>query len=565
MPKNSPLFFLKLLLDSHKRLRILPIGVLGAAIMENIFGGKMFRSAILVVFFGLVFGACSLSPQPETEAEQAERIAGDRANLRALAFANNRRLMFEPVSLEEAVARAVRYNLSERVAAFESALREQGVTVAHLELLPDLTTRAGYSRRSNRDKTFSEDFFRKGEADKNRVSTASDRGVRTSSLEFSWNILDFGVSYLAARQASNQYLIALESQRRSLHNFVREVQSAFWRSVASEHVLSRWGLVKAATDRSLKEIRALRASGVSNLRQNYEAERSLLDLASRLEDLQATLVSAKIELSSLIGAPPGTNFELLAPQMDYSFPDEEFVLGHVSRLETSALANRPEVREQVYRERIAEDGVRRAILEMIPGLRFNASGNYTSDSFKQNSTWFSYGPSISYNLFSVFQGPAKMKEAEISVDLAKARRLAVSMAVLAQVHISVADYFWSMARFALSRQLMGVNSSVAEQVAAEGEAGMASDIDKVRSALDYMISVFDYYNSYGRLANSYTRVLSSSGVDYLDLDVYDDAMPYDELLRKVKARLSFDKRLYIERSLADESGLGDETEEAAGL
>lgn len=518
---------------------------------------------VLVLSLGL--GACSLSVSPteETENEQAERIAGDRANLRALAFANNRRLMFEPVTLEEAVARAVRFNLSERVAAFESALREQGVTVAQLNRLPNLTARAGYSRRSNKDLTFS-DRNKDGIADTSGdPGTASDQGVRTTALEFSWNILDFGVSYLAARQASNSYLIAVESQRRALQNFVREVQSAFWRSIAAKHVLSRWDLVKGATGKSLNDIRALRASGVSNLRQNYQAERGLLDLSSRLDDLRATLVSAKIELSSLIGAPPGTDFEIVASEMDYSFPEEDFLLGHVGNLETSALISRPEVREQVYRKRIAEDSVRRAILEMIPGLRFSASGNYTSDSFKKNSNWFSYGPSISYNLFSVFKVPAKKKEAEISVELAKARRLAVSMAVLAQVHISVADYFWSMSRFEISRQLMTVNSAVAEQVAAEGQAGLVSDIEKVRSALDYMISVFDYYNSYGKLANSYTRVLSSSGIDYIDLDVTDDDIPYDVLLNKVRSRLNFDKRLYIERTLGEKKSVFDKVASAS--
>ena len=508
-------------------------------------------------FVGLFLCACGVvTPESENQSEQVTRIVEDRAQLKQLAFANNRRLMFEPVTLEEAIARATRYNLNERVAAFEAALAQKGLTVAELGMLPDLTAKAGYSRRSSRDATFSEDKDRPGTPDKTRAAgSASNQGIRTSSLEFSWNILDFGVSYLAARQASNQYLIAKENQRRSLHNLLRDVQSAFWRTVASKYVLSRWGLVKGATDNSLNDIRELRAAGVSNLRRNYEAERGLLDLSRRLEDLQTTLVSAKIELASLIGAPPGTDFEVEAGEMEYSFPDQPFVLENINKLETVALAYRPEVREQVYRERIGEDGVRRAILEMIPGLRFSASGNYTSDTFKRNSTWFSYGPSVSYNLFSIFQGPARMEEAEMSVEIAKARRLAVGMAVLAQVHISTADYFWSLGRFDSARQLMDVNSSIAEQVAAEGGAGLVSNIDRVRSALDYMISVYDYYNSYATLANSYTRVLSSSGIDYLDLDVVNDDLPYNSLLKKVQSRLAFDKKLYIERSLGDKRSL----------
>ncbi len=503
---------------------------------------------VLSVVLGL--GACSVSPEEETAAERAERVAADRGKLKELAFANNRRLMFEPVTLEEAVARAVRFNLTEKVTAFETALKEQGLTVANLDMLPALVAQAGYSRRTNRDRTFSESRELGVPNKEGRASTASDQGVRTASLEFSWNILDFGVSYLAARQASNAYLIARESQRGALQNFVREVQSAFWRSIAAENVLSRWDMVSSAADESLKDIRALRASGVSNLRENYQAERALLDLASRLEDLRVTLVATKIELSNLMGAPPGVEFRVFVPELGYTFPKEEAVLAQMSNLETSALANRPEIREQVYRGRIAKDAIRGAILEMIPGLRLSASGNYTSDSFKRENAWLSYGPSISYNLFSVFEGPAKMKEAEISLDLAKARRLAISMASLAQLHISVADYFWNLDRFDLASQLIDVNSAIAEQIAAEGKAGLVSDVEKVRAALDYMVSVFDYYNSYGRLNNSYTRVLSSAGIDYITLSDTDDSIPYEELLAKVRSRLKFDKRLYIERAVA---------------
>jgi len=70
-----------------------------------------------------------------------------------------------------------------------------------------------------------------------------------------------------------------------------------------------------------------------------------------------------------------------------------------------------------------------------------------------------------------------------------------------------------------------------------------------------MISVYDYYNSYATLANSYTRLLSSSGIDYLDIDVANSDMPYLELLKKVRSRLSFDKKLYIGRSLSDKQSL----------
>ncbi|KPX91409.1 Outer membrane efflux protein [Pseudomonas meliae] len=46
----------------------------------------------------------------------------------------------------------------------------------------------------------------------------------------------------------------------------------------------------------------------------------------------------------------------------------------MARLETEALASRPELREQDYQTRISSAETRKAMLRMLPGLEFSAGG-----------------------------------------------------------------------------------------------------------------------------------------------------------------------------------------------
>ena len=61
---------------------------------------------------------------------------------------------------------------------------------------------------------------------------SQDKTLRSGDLALSWNILDFGLSYVRARQAADQVLIAREIQRRTTHGLLEDVRSEFWRAAS---------------------------------------------------------------------------------------------------------------------------------------------------------------------------------------------------------------------------------------------------------------------------------------------------------------------------------------------
>lgn len=111
----------------------------------------------------------------------------------------------------------------------------------------------------------------------------------------------------------------------------------------------------------------------------------------------------------------------------------------MARLETEALASRPELREQDYQTRISSAETRKAMLRMLPGLEFSAGGHYDSNSFLVNDKWADLGVKVTWNLFNVLSAPAAIDVAKAGEEVATARRQAMSIAVLAQLYVAQRD------------------------------------------------------------------------------------------------------------------------------
>ncbi|MBI1207737.1 MAG: hypothetical protein GC191_10670 [Azospirillum sp.] len=94
----------------------------------------------------VALSACSITPEPMSDAEKTARIAADR-----LVMFQDTEPVTGPVGLDEAMARAVKYNLDHRVELMSAAVAQAQLNLAHYDLLPKLTAAAGYSSRSNSD------------------------------------------------------------------------------------------------------------------------------------------------------------------------------------------------------------------------------------------------------------------------------------------------------------------------------------------------------------------------------------------------------------------------------
>ena len=187
---------------------------MAASGLQSKLNGGLRRGATtaLVGLFAMVVVGCTTTPQPFT-AEEIDAFAADK---RQRAIADSQEQVTGSIDLYEAMARALKYNLDHRLEMSEVALRYAELSDGEFDMLPDLVARVDWSDRSNQP--FSRSLRTDGSVS-DVLTTSEDPGSTYSSLELSWDVLDFGLSYYRSKQNADRVLIA-EEQRRSTINRV---------------------------------------------------------------------------------------------------------------------------------------------------------------------------------------------------------------------------------------------------------------------------------------------------------------------------------------------------------
>lgn len=467
-------------------------------------GGKTLRLAAAASVVALL-SACAVSPEPYTQGEFNARAAADRE-----AMFQGQEALSGPLTLEEALARVLKYNLDRRVQMMEEALALGQTELDRFDLLPEITANAGYTGKSEHYATTSRDLYTQAPSDAN-PTYSSDRDTVTADLGLTWNILDFGVSYITAHQNADRALIAQERRRRTVQNLAQEVRFTYWRAAAAQVLRDKVRDTVSSAEVALKNAEQVEAEGLRDPIQALRMQKTLLESLRQLEAIDQELTSAKAELAALINLPPGSNFALDTSR-PMSVPEVDVPL---ERLEELALANNPHVREQDYLSRITIDETRKEILKLLPGISFSLSSQYDSNSFLADNNWNQAGVKVAWNLLSIFSAPDRIDYAETAEQVVEAKRLALRMAVLAQVHV-VSNQFASAAKqFQRADRLWTIEARLADAAANQSRGGAQSEIEKVSTETSAIAAELRRYQTYAQLQEAFGKLQATIGSDPL--------------------------------------------------
>ncbi len=466
---------------------------------------KVFSSTLLMSS-ALVLAGCSVTPEPLTMEDHLQRIERDSKAL----FGNQEKIE-APITLYDAMARALKYNLDQRLKLMETVLSRKNLTMANFSLLPQMTLEAGYTGRNNHMGSNSQSLTTGQESLES--STSSDRELKSASLGFTWNVLDFGLSYVRAQQLSDRVLISEERRRKVVHNIIQDVRAAFWDAASAQRLLDRIAPLTQTVQKALQDAKKAERSGQETPLAALRYQRELLDSLRQLKIMRRELHTAKTRLSTLMNLKPGTDFKLDTGNVGFDVPDLQ--LKNVERLEKIALLHRPELREEAYQARISHNDVRKAYLRMLPGLELNTAWNFDSNSYAWEQTWWSWGASINKNLFEVFTGPEAIEQAEGQVDVVDYRRYALSMAVMSQVHVALAGYVQSVDEFKTVSELYRVEDSIKGKIQANVRAGSAGNREAIRAELQAVLSELRRDLAFTEMRNSVGRLYLTLGADPL--------------------------------------------------
>jgi len=457
------------------------------------------------VSFVAILSACAVTPVPFDAAELTKQATEDRTSM----FERG-----EPIAgrltVAEAIARALKYNLDKRSKMMEEALALGQTDLDRWDMLPQLTANAGYLDRSRPDASKSRDLITQ-ETSAASPTYSADRWRRTVDLTMSWNILDFGLTYYTARSNSDRALVAVERRRKAVHNLISEVRFAFWRAAAFQTLNADVNKAVAEAEDALA--RAKQAE-LENLRAPVESlryQKSLLETLRQLTAIQQELSTARIELAALINVPPQTDMVLELPA-EMKLP--EWALS-VDRMEELAFVNNPDLHEQGYLSRIAVDDTRKAFLKLLPGATLTAGLNKDYNSFLVDNHWQETGARVSWNLMNLVAGPDAINYAETNEEVVKARRLALRMSVMAQVHISERQFRNASSQFLQSDELWRVDRRLAEFTDARSASDASGVLERVAGRASAIVSQLRRFQTYAQVEQAYARMQATLGDDLL--------------------------------------------------
>ncbi|MCW5004216.1 TolC family protein [Enterobacter roggenkampii] len=457
----------------------------------------------LLVGAVLLSGCGTIKPTPLTQEEITARVNQDRA-----AMYRGQEAVTGTLTLTDAMARALKYNLDYRLKMMETTLARSQLDLASQDMLPKLMADAGYRWRNN-DSGGTSVGIDDGVVSL-RPSTSEEREHYLAGATFSWDVLDFGMSYFRARQQADEVNIAEERRRKVLQNIVQEVRDAYWRALGAQRLLKETEPLADQIDSALAKTREAEQAGILPPVEGLEYQRALLDAMTLLNQKRQQMEMAKSELLALMNIPPGTQVVLDDKPLPLSAVPQD-----VNKLEQMALERRPELREEDYKARIDSDETKRQIASLLPNLNLFAGVNYDSNDYLYNDSWVQGGVGVSMNLFKLLSIPAINNNNDARKQTDDARRMALSMAVLTQVRVALERYKLAVYDFQIADQSAQVDQRLASISRAGSDNSLTSDLETLRTEARSIVSRFQMAGSYAEAQAAYGRVLNSVGIDLL--------------------------------------------------
>ena len=484
------------------------------------------KPKMLALVVSLTLAGCTVIPQQATKEEVSARVKEDVSRMYT-----NQEPITGALSLEEAVARTLKYNLDYRLKQMESALALGITDYSKYDMWPKLLANAGYNARSNYSGGNSigiEDGI-----ESLRPSTSQERGYAQAGAEFSWNVLDFGVSYYRAKQNADQFLIAEERRRKLVQNMMQDVRAAYWRALGAQRLTNSAADILVRADKAMVRSREAESQKVISPALALNYQRALLDATSLLNQRRQDLEFAKRELAALMSVPPGQDFTLVDTQ-EAKLPPAP--TGDLLALEEMALQQRPELREEDFKKRITAVETKKQILSFMPNLNFAGGWQYNSNDFLYNKNWQQASVGVTWNLLKLFSLPALEKTQKQQVDVDSARRTALSMAILTQLRVSVERYRLAMEDYKLADTASNVDKRLADYTKASVSAKLESELEAIRTQARAVLGEYQKANAYANAQIAFGRLYNTLGFDPLE-DNYAGSN-VAELSQRVKAHFN---------------------------
>jgi len=464
---------------------------------------------------GLAAGAlglagCAVTPDPPLNADQA--AVRHRKRLDTVIAAEEP--VTGPISLYEAMARALKYNLDQRIELMEEVLRQRQLDARSADLLPALVAGSGFTARNNDAGSRSKSLLTGRES--LEPSSSSPRQGQTGDVQLSYDLLDFGLARVRLMQQGDERLIAAERRRKVINRILEDVRTAYWRAVSADRTFKKLNDLEVLAARAMRQAEELESRRIVSPSLVLAYQRDLLQVQGDVQKLQRELSLSKNQLAALINLPPNTNYRLVLPDRTDVVPE---LPGSADEMVMVGLRYRSELREAGYRQRIVAREFDAARLRALPSVKAVLGLNADSNEFLFNREWVNLSARVSWNLLNAFNLPKTRASLQAEQEVLAQRDLALTMAVATQVHVARVRFVRLAQELSTVKRQQEVQTRLLGLARAGFKARSISQQALVREEMSEVLTEVRYDVAYADLQNAYANLYASMGLDNFDIDL----------------------------------------------
>lgn len=464
------------------------------------------RMSSLALVCLVVAGCGSIQPKALTSQDMLSQH-----NLDAQSIRKDVMPIVGPLTMDEAMARALKYNLDRRSKMMEEALAFGQLEVSKFDMLPKIMAQAGYASRDRARFTYSSQYSNEDPDMGGRASTSAAKNHSTYDLGVSWSLLDVGLGFSGAKQQADRFLIAGEKRRKAMHLLMQDVRTAYWRAASAQLLKADVQKTIQLAEEALVDSRKVSSERLKNLLDPLRYQRQLLENLRLLENINQELSSAQIDLALLINSPLAQPIQIATT--DLKNIGDQLNEVPIEKLEQVALENNPDLREQHYNARIAQEETRRTMLRLFPNISFNYGSKYDSDRYLLSNSWSEAGVQLSFNMMNLLTAGTQMKMADAGVALADQRRVAAQAAVLAQVHLSRLQVINARSQFDRADAIYATDIQIAEVMRNRQMVAAQSKLDVVSTETSSILSLLRRYQALAQVQVAENRLAATLGLE----------------------------------------------------
>ena len=468
------------------------------------------KTLISLLAFLIILSSCARTPKEISLNDSQERVDQDILKIEQIKKQNETWEENIKIDLYTAIALAIKNNRELKIKQLETGIAYRQLDKVEFEMLPAIAANAGYSgsERYNASASATVPNTDLAGAIGTSFSTSRERDVNSQDIGFTWNALDFGLSFIRAGQEANRYLITEEMERKAEHNIVRDVIKAYWNTISADKLIKKYDPLLVEVDKALNDSQKIEELLLTKPMDALLYQKELLDIQRALQSQKEIFIDARIQLAGLMGLLPNQKFTIVPTDDPLTILNMD-----LDGMEKYALINRPELRKSHYDEKISIQETKASMSSLLPGLNFNAAWTHSSNDHLMNKTNLEYGSVMGANLLNVFMYPKVKRINETNTEVIKEKRLALSMAVLSQVHLANIDYSLALEEYDTAERYYQVSKKITEQIKNAQKIARFGNLELIREQASLLVAELRYDIAYSKLQHAIGKIYTSVGLD----------------------------------------------------